>query len=338
MIPFSLIYSFVIYLRNKFYDAGIFKSFKISKPVVSIGNITAGGTGKTPLTIFIAEYFLRKGKTTGIISRGYNRKSNDFCLVSDGNCINDNVEQSGDELILISKQLIKNFKGKFFIAAGRDRIASSDYLIYKFNPDVIILDDAFQHRKIKRDIDIVLIDSEDFNMNKFPDHLSLPSGKMRESISGLRRADLIIQNNKASELRMNSKLESYKKELISMRYKTEYFMDNKNCILQKENYDAIVFSGIANDESFIKMINISGINIDEVVKFSDHYNYKKKDIECLKGKYSDNKIFITTEKDFVKIKKFEDFVSDYPVYYLKMKIEINDNKNILTGKLDELLK
>lgn len=338
LIPFSLLYSFAIYLRNKFYDAGIFKSIKISKPVISIGNITAGGTGKTPFTIFTAKHYLRKGKTVGIIARGYKRKSKDIFIVSNGNEINENASQSGDELILISKELIKNFKGKFFTAAGADRIKASNELINTFNPDIIILDDAFQHRKIFRDIDIVLLDAEDFNNSKFPDNLSLPSGKMRESISGYSRADLIIQNNKASEIKLLSGLTAYKKDLITMRYNTEYFMDNKNCILQKANYDAVIFSGIANDESFIRMNKTSGIRINEAVKFSDHYNYKLKDIEYLKKKYSGNKIFITTEKDFVKIRQFENFVKDYPVYFLKMGIEITGNRNVLTRKLDELIK
>ncbi|MDQ3021742.1 MAG: tetraacyldisaccharide 4'-kinase [Bacteroidota bacterium] len=337
LFPVSLIYSLIIYIRNKFYDTGILPSYKISKPVISIGNITTGGTGKTPFTIFIAKYFLNKGKKIGIISRGYSRNSQDTIIVCDGENINSNVQQSGDELILISEELIKYFKGNFFVAAGSERVETSNLLINKFNPDVIILDDAFQHRKIKRDLDIVLVDAEDFIKNKFINTFTLPAGNLREGLSNLYRADLIIQNNKSSEINSISKLENYNKNNIVIRYKTEYFMDYKNSILQKSNCSAILFSGIANDNSFIRLVKDWGINITGVNTFPDHHNYTADDINLLEKKYSNN-IFITTEKDFIKIKKFKEFVSDYPVYYLKMKIEITKNKNIVYDKLDILVK
>ncbi len=167
LLPVSALYSIIIYVRNKFYDKGFLKSEKILKPVISIGNVSTGGTGKTPFTIFIAQYFLRKGKKVGIVSRGHNRKSTDMVVVCDGEIINDDIRKSGDELILISNELIKYYKGDFFVAAGTNRVETSNFLINKFNPDIILLDDAFQHRKIQRDLDIVLIDTEDFNENKF---------------------------------------------------------------------------------------------------------------------------------------------------------------------------
>jgi tetraacyldisaccharide 4'-kinase len=338
LIPFSILYSVIIYFRNKLFDTGIFKSVRIPKPVISIGNITTGGTGKTPLTIFIAKYFLNKGKKVGIAARGYKRKSNDIEVVSDGININESIDQSGDELILISEELIKSFKGNFFVAAGSDRIAASEMMIRKFNPDIIILDDAFQHRKIRRDIDIVLVDGEDFSRNKFLNTFTLPSGKLREGFSNLGRADVIIQNNKASEMNLISKLKDFKKDIIVMRFKTEYIMDFKNSILQKADSNAIVFSGIANDESFIKMVKDSGMNIEEVLKFPDHHNYTEDDLSFLKQKFSGKEIFITTEKDFVKLKRSGDFVLKYPVYFLKMEIEPVENKNILINKLDKIIK
>ncbi|MBK8552016.1 MAG: tetraacyldisaccharide 4'-kinase [Ignavibacteria bacterium] len=338
LIPFSLIYSFVIYLRNKLYDTGIFKSHKISVPVISIGNITTGGTGKTPLTILISKYFLDKGKKVGIVSRGYKRKSDEMVLVSDGKTINKDIEQSGDELVMISGELIKDHKNNFFIAAGKNRVQAAEYLINEFKPDVIILDDGFQHRKLKRDLDIVLIDSHNFLSKKFLNSFTLPSGILRESLNNLNRADLIIQNNKYEDIVIIPEFKKYDKDIIPMRYKTEYFIDNKNSILRDFNSKAIVFSGIADDNSFIEMVKESKLTISKIVKFSDHHNYTASDILSLKGIHSKGKIFITTEKDFVKIKQFTDFINDHPVYYLKMRSELAGNENILFSKLDECVK
>lgn len=338
LIPFSLIYSAVMYFRNKLYDTGIFRSGSISKPVVSVGNITTGGTGKTPFVILIAKYYLEKGVSVGIISRGYKRNSKDPVLVCDGLNINYNTEEAGDELILIADELMKDFKGNFFIAADSDRIRASEFLINKFDPAIIILDDGFQHRKIKRDLDIVLIDSHSFIMNRFLHSFTLPSGILRESISNLNRAGLIIQNNKYEDIKVISDLKKYGKGILFMRYKSEYFMDYKNSILEKDNITAIIFSGVADDESFIQMVKKKGIKIKETMRFSDHHVYTRDEISFLEKRYSADIVFITTEKDFVKIRQFKEFISNYPVYFLKMNAEMNTNSKILLTKLDALVK
>lgn len=338
LIPVSVIYSVIIFIRNKLYDFGILKSHKISKPVISIGNITTGGTGKTPLTIIVSDYYLSKGKKVGIISRGYGRKSKDIVVVSNGENIITDPEIAGDELILISNELIKKYRSGFSAAAGSDRVRAADILISKFNPDVIILDDAFQNRRIKRDTDILIIDSKDFKRKKLINYFTLPSGNKRESLSSIKRADVIVQNNKQNNQEILEELKNSGKEVILMRYKTEYFIDNKNSILQNTNQKAVVFSGIADDESFVKMVMEKGLDVETVLKFSDHHNYSQNDIDAIKGKLSGNMILITSEKDFVRLRKYADFVNNFPVYYLKLNAELTDEHNILYSKLDELLK
>ena len=341
LIPVSFLYSVVIFLRNKFYEFGIFKTTELSKPVVSIGNITTGGTGKTPLVIFTAEYYLKKGLKVGIISRGYNRKSGETVIVCDGKNINTNPEESGDELIMIANELEKNFKGNFFIAADKDRIKVAKLLIEKFNVDIIILDDGYQHRKIHRDVNIAVIDAADHYNNVMNNLFLIPSGNLRESHSNLERADIIIQNNKTSKLEIIPFLSERYRNIILMRYKTEYFIDIKNIILSKtENSypDAVLFSGIANDDSFLKLIKNEGINIIKNIKYSDHYNYEEPDIDFLKSQYKENSVFITTEKDFVKVKNFEKFIFKYPVYFLKLKIEFTENYEFFCKKLDDAIK
>jgi len=341
LIPVSVIYSFIVTIRNKLYDIGIFKSKKISKPVISIGNISTGGTGKTPLTIHIAKYLLDRNVIVGIISRGYKRKSKEIIIVSDGENINRNVWESGDELIMISEELINKYKNKFCIAAGADRIEAGELLINKFNPDIIILDDGFQHRRINRDLDIVIIDAADYLVNAINNIFTLPSGNLRESFANTGRADLIVQNNKADSTDELSFLSYKNSSILQMRYKTEYFIDNKNSILEKTENSvkkAIVFSGIANDDSFLKMIKEEGIEIISNKKFSDHYEYKDEDIEYLSSQIKAGMIFITTEKDFVKVKQFSDFINKYPVYFLKIKIEISKNENLLNNHLEKFIK
>ena len=337
LIPFSLIYSLIIFIRNKLYDFKIFRSHKISKPVISIGNITTGGTGKTPLTIFIAKYFLEKHLKVGIVSRGYKRKTDKIVIVSNGVCINNNIEDCGDELILISNELIKDNKNNFFSAAGSDRVETANLLIDMFDPDIIILDDGFQNRRIQRDLDVVIIDATNYFTDILGNTFTLPSGHLRETFAGMRRADLIMQNNKSDNFEIINSLLKYDKEILIMRYKTEYFMDNKNGILENQKTDAIVFSGIANDYSFNKMIKDSGINIIEKMNFPDHHHYTIEDINFLKNRFTNGSVFITTEKDFIKIKNFNEFISEYHVYFLKLEIEIATKKNILFNKLNELV-
>lgn len=338
LLPFSLVYEFLIYLRNKCYESGIFKKEKISVPVISIGNITTGGTGKTPFTVFLSEYFLKIGKKVGVVSRGYGRKSDETIIVCDGVNINDDTDQSGDELILISNELVKKYRGRFFSAAGSNRSVTSNLLISKFNPDIIILDDAFQNRKIDRDLDIVMVDSADLIQNKFRNKFTLPSGNLRESFSNLKRAGIVIQNNKSSEMKLLPELREFAGKTTGIEYKTEYFIDFKNSILEERDKPAILFSGIANNDSFISMVKKTGINVSEIIKFPDHHNYSGNDIAMLKKKNSGEKIFITTEKDFIKIKKFKEFTEDFSVYFLKINIEVTANGKLLFDKLDSLIK
>lgn len=330
-----------MFIRNKLYDLGVFKSINIPVPVISVGNITTGGTGKTPFTIFISGYYLDKNLKVGIISRGYKRKSKDLVIVCDGTSVNQNIEMSGDEPVMMSNALLSENKNKFFAIACSDRVSAAEFMVNKFHPDLIILDDGFQHRKINRNPDIVLIDAHDFRNNVFRNMFTIPSGNLRENITNLKRADLIIQNNKQYSYNHIPAVSNYASETISIRYKSEYIMDSKNSILGKEqlkNKKAFVFSGLADNGSFIKQLENSGINIDGHFDFSDHYDYTEKDIALFITRFRDEVIYITTEKDFVKIIKFKKFISDYPVYFLKIGIELNDKNNVLNKMLDEAVK
>lgn len=338
LIPFSLIYAFIIFNRNKLYDYGILNSVKVKKPVISIGNITTGGTGKTPFTIFTAKYFLEKGKSVGIISRGYKRKSKELVIVCDGKKINDSIEETGDELAMTANSLSDHID-KLFIAASSDRAEAAVYIINNFDPDVIILDDGFQHRRLQRDLDIVIADSGSITKNKFLNSFTLPSGKLRETPGSFKRADLIIQNNKDKNTDVLPYLKNFKEEIILIRYKSEYLINNKNIILEtgSNTVKAIIFSGLADDSSFKEMLINLNVKISDTVFYEDHHHYTSEDIDRLKNKFKDDLIFITTEKDFIKVNQFSDFTDNYPVYFLKIEIILEKNAQQLFNNYNKLI-
>lgn len=334
LYPISLIYCVITYIRNKLYDNGTFKSVKLPVPVISVGNITTGGTGKTPLTIYLAEYFMQKGKKVGIVSRGYGRNSSFQMLVCDGEKILDNVDMTGDELYMISEELLQKYSN-FRILADSNRIKGAEYLIATYNPDVIILDDAFQHRKIQRNLDIVMIDSDRYN--KISNKIILPAGDLRESRSGLKRANIIIQNNKRTKRDELEGLSSFGVPVVMAKYKMEGLYDKNNQRVESIQKNVLALSSIANTDSFYKTINDLGLNIVHKFKYVDHYGYINKDIHNITETANQGLAIITTHKDMVKLREFDSLLSNYKIYYIKIGLTFDKNYNILEQNLNELI-
>ena len=336
VLPLTLQYSFLIFFRNKLYDLKFLKITQVSKPVISIGNISTGGTGKTPFVIYAAEYFLKKNKRVAIISRGYKRESKDLLIVYDGNKLLCDTDTCGDELFMLTEHLKESYDN-FFVAACEDRVKAAKAMIDKFSPDVILLDDGFQHRKLFRNLDVVMIDAPDILKNNFTNSFLLPTGNLREPYESLKRGDVILQNNKSSSLPTIEKIRKYEKEIVKINYEAVSLTNHVNETLNTNGHDAIVFSGIASVDSFYKLLPKFNINEKEKIKFKDHHQYEKKDIDYLISKYKSGCIFVTTEKDFVKIKKYKDFIKNYSVYYLKIKINIIENRKLLEDKFEQVL-
>ncbi len=322
LLPFSFLYLITITVINYLYDRGFIKSYKFNTPVISIGNISTGGTGKTPLVKYLADYFLNKNKSVGIISRGYKRKSNSLVIAYDGNNITSDLHSAGDELFM----LINRFSGnnKFYAIAFKDRIKAIEVMINNFSPDIIILDDAFQNRRISKSVDIVMIDNENTScLNK----LFLPAGNLREPKSSLKRADLILNNFKFSVC--NSKVDN------SIFYKPVGIIDfTGKSIELKKDVSAVLISGIANNKSFHHTTETLNIRTREFYSFPDHYDYTISDVNKFISEYDKDTIFLTTEKDFIKLKEFKDFVSNYPVYYLRIDVILDNGilDNLFTNK------
>jgi tetraacyldisaccharide 4'-kinase len=312
LLPLSFLYFFIIWIRNFLYNHKILKSIGFSTPVISVGNISTGGTGKTPLVIHLSDYFLSKDKSVGVISRGYKSKANNLVVAYDGKCITSDLQSTGDELFMIVNRFSGN--NKFFAIAYHDRIKAIEEMVVRFSPDVIILDDAFQNRKVIRDIDIVIEDKEN---NSFTNNILLPAGNLRETKHSLSRADIVFWNFKFSQPDSPS--------ANSMGYKLAGLYDyNDNKVEIPIGKKAVLFSGIANNNSFHKVAATLGIPIEKTNQYPDHYDYTINDINQFISEHNSNVIFLSTEKDFIKIRQFREFVSNYPVYYLRIDVILNN--------------
>ena len=315
----SLQFYLITFLRNKFYDFGLLKSFSFEIPVISVGNLAAGGTGKTPMVEFLIRKFSRKYKIA-VLSRGYKRKTRGFIIASE----KDDASTIGDEPFQYYTKF-KNIK----VAVDKKRKRGIKKLI-NIGVNMVILDDAFQHRKVIPTYSILL---SDYSNLYFNDYL-LPRGNLRESKSGYKRADTIIITKCPENLSENNRQHLIQK--INLKYNQHIFFSNikysnvlfseNNSIniskLSKQNVDVI--TGIVNSENLIKHLEDKGLLINHL-KYPDHYNYKGKDISKIKGNF-----VITTEKDYAKLRKF----NLENLYYLPISMEVSSEKTLLE-KIEE---
>ncbi len=309
--PFSLLYGLVVYLRNLCYDKGIFKSNSFKTPIVCIGNLSVGGTGKTPMIAFLLNIFKGDYKVA-VLSRGYRRKTKGFLLATK----NSTVAELGDEPF----QLYSKYKN-ITLAVDANRSNGIKNLENLVKPELIFLDDAFQHRKVKPSIAILLTT---FSKPYFND-CYLPTGDLRDSKKEAHRAALIIVTKcpdsitKRDKERIISLInpKKYQKVLFSkLAYDNHLIgVDKKIPLTDLDKKPFSLVTGIANPEplvAYLKSIHLSFKHFE----FPDHYFFKESDI----AKFSKNEIIITTEKDFAKLKGIAK-----NVFYLGVKHDFFDD-------------
>ncbi|NIA29330.1 MAG: tetraacyldisaccharide 4'-kinase [Actinobacteria bacterium] len=316
--PLSLLYGIIVIIRNSLYDWGVLSSFKVSKPIISIGNITAGGTGKTPLVIFLAKWLKKKGERVCILSRGFKRNSRGTLIVSDGDKILATIDDAGDEPFQMAKEL-----SDVPVIVDEDRVRGARIAIKKFLFDIILLDDGFQHRRLQRDIDIVTFKSTHPLGNGF----LLPAGPLREPMSGLKRANLIWVNGNGNK--------SFRREwkdipLVRAEFKATS-LSGSNWQRNPQELDGkrvIGFCGIGSPEGFKHSLEKLGAEIIQFIVFRDHHKYALNDIRRLENifKEAHADLLVTTEKDWIKI--LPDKTYDSHWCYLKIEIETKDNVNL----------
>ncbi len=323
---FSIFYNFIIKLRNNLYDKKLLRAYNSKSFVISIGNLTTGGVGKTPVTLETAKYYLSLNKKVAILSRGYGGKINNRTphLISDGSGALLSASEAGDEPVWLSN----NAKGAYVVTCS-NRIKAEKFIKQKYNPDIIILDDGFQHRKMRRDIDIVLIDAK----KKFGNGYTLPAGPLREDIQNIKRADKIVVVNKNFDSRNALKYCDYlKKKFKKDTYLCKIVPDCVYNILTDEELPVgikiMAFSAIGQSESFYKFLK-KDYKLSAVLEFEDHHNYEKEDISKIIHFAQEGNIdsVVTTEKDAVKlIDIIKDIEMPIKFYALKLKayIDIRD--------------
>jgi tetraacyldisaccharide 4'-kinase len=309
LFPFAILYGLITSIRNFLFDRGILKSYAFDLPIIVVGNLSVGGTGKTPQI----EYLIRLLSDTykvATLSRGYKRKSKGFILAD----ATSNAEILGDEPF----QFYQKF-GNIKVAVDADRKNGIEQLLSQGEkPEVILLDDAFQHRKVKAGFSIMLTSFGDL----YSDDFVLPMGNLRECRSGAKRANVIIvtkcpptlsdeeQNEIKNRLKIADNQELYFTTIV---YDDCIYSENQSLkVSEIVESDKLLVAGVAKPEPFFKFLKYSN---EECLTFGDHHHFTEKDILDIKSK-SINKIIVTTEKDYVRLKGS---VASEQLFYLPIK-------------------
>lgn len=274
MNPLTELYGAVTFLRNTLFDRGVLSSRRLEQPVVSVGNLSVGGSGKTPFVIALGELLKARGIRFDVLSRGYGRKTRGVLVVeADGK-----ASDFGDEPLLIARRL------GVPVIVGESRYEAGRVAEQKFHSQLHILDDGFQHRSLARDFDIVMMTERDLR-----DRL-LPSGRMRESLGSLTRADAIVLPR---GLGLESRMLAQK---LFWRIERELLMENPPS-------RPVVFCGIARPEQFFAQVRGTGITPAAEMSFRDHHAYGLHDIQALIRACRDSQAdgFLTTEKDAINL-------------------------------------
>ncbi len=339
LLPFVPVYAVIIKIRNKFFDKNIFKAKEVDAKVISVGNITIGGSGKTPLVIYLVNLLKNHGKSVGVLSRGYRRKSKGYLLVSDGKLIFTSVDLSGDEIFHTAMEC------NVPAAVAEKRFEGAKRLIKDTGINTLILDDAYQHRWIKRDINLLICEQRFLLETGLMNQSLLPTGNMREPLSAIKRADAVILNRKFSEKekipqRFNSYFEG--KKIFNGFYKAIGFSDIKNHtkydLEEFHGQKSLIVSGVANPYSFLNILRQVHVNTDNKLIFKDHKNYSLKEVQMIRKKfYSTNShSVITTEKDAVKLTKFSKDLDDIDIFFLKIELKIDNEESFIDFILNKI--
>ena len=307
MNPLSDIYGGVVGARNALYDRGLLRARRLQGAVVSVGNLSAGGSGKTPFVMLLGELLKARGLEFDVLSRGYGRKTRGVLLVDPGGLAHD----FGDEPLLIARRL------QVPVIVGEDRYQAGRFAETKFGPQIHLLDDGFQHRALARDFDIVLVTPQD------ADDRLLPAGRLREPLRSLRRADAVVLASGASA-------DSFplQAELV--------WRVRRGIVPQNIPPRPVVFCGIARPQNFV--LQLRAANIEPVAEafYRDHHAYNDKDVrELLELKQkSDAGGFVTTEKDAVNLGGYLSALE--PLSVISVKMELTNAANAVDTMLRKI--
>jgi len=317
LLLLSYLYRGIVSVRSLFFDVGIIGSERVPAPVISVGNLTLGGTGKTPFIIMLEQLLKRKfKKNVAVLIRGYGK----------------------DEQVLLRERLEG---GPVFV--GKDRVRSAYAAVRSAKNVTILLDDGFQHRRIARDLDIVMIDMK----NPFGNGKLFPRGVLREPLTALSRASVIILSKSRKEIdpnRLKALISGYNSNLLFMEaeHRPTSFVDLRTCgtlpLDALKGKRALLVSGIADPEYFEETVKKTGPDIKFHVKYPDHHYYRTDDIREVQERCRriDAECIITTEKDKVKLSMLYDGEGAPPVYALRIEMVITEGEERFIDRLHSL--
>jgi len=298
MNPLGALFGLGVGVRNALYDRGIARTHRLRGAVVSVGNLSVGGSGKTPFVLLLGELLKERNIKFDILSRGYGRKTRGLFLVDPAGSAPD----FGDEPLLLARRL------KVPVIVGEERYAAGVFAEEKFGPQLHLLDDGFQHRSLRRDFDIVLVTPDDAR-----DRL-LPAGRLREPLASLRRADAVVLTNgaSASAFPLEQKL---------------VWKARRGIIAANVSSRPVVFCGIARPQNFVTQLRTAGIEPIAEAFYRDHHAYSEQDIRDLLDlrQRSEADGFVTTEKDAVNLGGYLGALE--PLAVVPVKMELSDAAN-----------
>jgi len=300
LVP-GLLYGTAVRVRNRLYDRGLLKVRRLPCPTIAFGNLTVGGTGKTPLTSFTAAALREAGYRVGILSRGYRRSGRAALVVSDGRGLLADAAQAGDEPYLMARD-----NPAAAVAVGADRGAAADLLFAVAPTEVVLLDDAFQHRAVHRDVNILVVDGRD----PFGNGRILPFGPLREPVDGVRRADAIVVTRGAgvpppSLLRALERQHSDVPVFHAAIAPRGFAASSGEAagIAALRSFSAYAFAGIARPERLEEDLGALGVRLAGVRHFPDHHPYRARDLDeiAAASRACGAEVLVTTEKDLVRL-------------------------------------
>lgn len=301
LFPFAVLYDLVTTIRNYCFDTGVIKSTSFDIPLIAVGNLSVGGTGKTPQIEYLIK-LLENDYKIAVLSRGYKRKTNGFITLNNSHT----AEDVGDEPL----QFFKKFGNKVTVAVDANRTNGIEQLLQSNNPpEVVLLDDAYQHRKVKASFYVLLTKFNDLYVDDF----ILPTGNLRESRRGAKRANVIVVTKSPENLsvkeqnviRKKLKLQQDQQLFFStIIYNTVLEGKNKVLVNDLKEYEVVLVTGIANPTPMLEFLNTKNVSYQHL-KFPDHHHFSKEDIASVNKAFetisTDKKILLTTEKDYVRL-------------------------------------